>query len=37
MGVDASAVGGVSVGEVREAVVLYNADPPVLAPGDFSR
>ena len=32
MGVDASAVGGVSVGEVREAVVLYNADPPVRAP-----
>ena len=25
-------VGGVSVGEVREAVVLYNADPPVRAP-----
>lgn len=32
MGVDASAVGGVSVGEAREAVVLHNADPPVLAP-----
>lgn len=32
MGVDASAVGGVSVGEVREAVVLHDADPPVYAP-----
>ena len=35
MGVDASAVGGVSVGEVREAVVLYNADPPVRAPNSW--
>lgn len=32
VGVDAPAVGGVSVGEAREAVVLYNADPPVRAP-----
>lgn len=32
VGVDASAVGGVSVGEAREAVVLHNADPPVRAP-----
>lgn len=32
MGVDASAVGGVSVGEAREAVVLHNADPTVRAP-----
>lgn len=32
MGVDASVVGGVSVGEAREAVVLHNADPPVHAP-----
>ena len=32
MGVDASVVGGVSVGEAREAVVLHNADPPVRAP-----
>ena len=31
MGVDASVVGGVSVGEAREAVVLHNADPSVLA------
>ena len=31
MGVDASVVGGVSVGEAREAVVLHNADPPVRA------
>lgn len=32
VGVDASVVGGVSVGEAREAVVLHNADPPVRAP-----
>lgn len=32
VGVDASVVGGVSVGEAREAVVLHNADPPVHAP-----
>ena len=32
MSVDASLVGGVSVGEAREAVVLHNADPPVRAP-----
>lgn len=32
VGVDASVVGGVSVGEARETVVLYNADPPVRAP-----
>lgn len=32
LGVDASVVGGVSVGEAREAVVLHNADPPVRAP-----
>lgn len=32
MGVDASVVGGVSVGEVREAAVLYNTNPPVHAP-----
>lgn len=32
VGVDASAGGGVSVGEAREAVVLHNADPPVRAP-----
>ena len=32
MGVDASVLGGVSVGEAREAVVLHNADPPVRAP-----
>lgn len=32
VGVDASVVGGVSVGEAHEAVVLYNADPPVRAP-----
>lgn len=32
MGVDASVVGGVSVGEAREAIVLHNADPPVRAP-----
>ena len=31
MGVDASVVGGVSVGEAREAGVLHNADPSVLA------
>lgn len=32
VGVDASVVGGVSIGEAREAVVLHNADPPVRAP-----
>lgn len=32
VGVDASVVGGVSVGEAREAGVLHNADPPVRAP-----
>lgn len=32
MGIDASAVGDMSVGEAREAVVLYNADPSVCAP-----
>lgn len=32
VGVDASVVGDVSVGEAREAVVLHNADPPVRAP-----
>lgn len=32
VGLDASVVGGVSVGEAREAVVLHNADPPVRAP-----
>lgn len=32
VGVDASVVVGVSVGEAREAVVLHNADPPVRAP-----
>lgn len=32
VGVDASVVGGASVGEAREAVVLHNADPPVRAP-----
>lgn len=32
MGVDVFVVGGVSVGEAREAVVLHNADPPVRAP-----
>lgn len=32
VGVDVSVVGGVSVGEARETVVLHNADPPVLAP-----
>lgn len=32
VGVDASVVGGVSVGEAREAVVLHNVDPPVRAP-----
>lgn len=32
MGVDVFVVGDVSVGEAREAVVLYNADPPVRAP-----
>lgn len=31
VGVDASVVGGVSVGEAREAVVLHDADPPVRA------
>lgn len=31
VGVDASVVGGVSVGEAREAAVLHNADPSVLA------
>lgn len=31
MGVDASVVGGVSVGEAREAGVLHNADPSVPA------
>lgn len=31
VGVDASVVGGVSIGEAREAVVLHNADPPVRA------
>lgn len=31
VGVDTSVVGGVSVGEAREAVVLHNADPSVLA------
>lgn len=32
VGVDAPVIGGVSVGEAREAVVLRNADPPVRAP-----
>ena len=32
LGVDASVIGGVSVGEARETVVLHNADPPVRAP-----
>lgn len=32
VGVYASVVGDVSVGEAREAVVLHNADPPVRAP-----
>lgn len=32
MGVDASVVGSVSVGEAREAVALHYADPPVRAP-----
>lgn len=32
MGIDASAVGGVSVGEAHEVVVLHNADPTVRAP-----
>lgn len=32
VGIDASAVGGVSVGEAREAGVLHNADPSVRAP-----
>ena len=32
VGVDASVVGYVSVGEAREAVVLHNTDPPVRAP-----
>lgn len=32
VGVDAPVFGNVSVGEAREAVVLYNADPPVRAP-----
>lgn len=31
VGVDASAVGDVPVGEAREAVVLHNADPSVRA------
>lgn len=31
VGVDASVVGGVSVGEAREAGVLHNADPSVFA------
>lgn len=31
VGVDASAFGNVSVGEAREAGVLHNADPSVLA------
>lgn len=30
--VDASVVGGLSVGKAREAVVLHDADPPVCAP-----
>lgn len=32
VGVDASVVGGLSVGKAREAVVLHDADPPVCAP-----
>lgn len=32
VGVDAFVVGGLSVGEAREAVVLHDADPPVCAP-----
>ena len=32
VGVDAYVVGGVPVGEAREAVVLHNTDPPVRAP-----
>ena len=32
MDVDASVVGGVSVGEACETVVLHNANPPVRAP-----
>lgn len=32
VGVDASVVGDVLVGEAHEAVVLHNADPPVRAP-----
>lgn len=32
MGVDASVVGDVSVGEAREAGVLHNADSPVRTP-----
>lgn len=32
VGVDASVIGNVSVGEACEAVVLHNADPPVRAP-----
>lgn len=32
VGVDASVIGGVSVGEARETVVLHNADPPVRPP-----
>lgn len=32
MGVDVSVFGNVSVGEAREAVVLHNAGPSVLAP-----
>ena len=31
VGVDASVVGGVSVGEARESAVLHNADPSVFA------
>lgn len=31
VGVDAPAVGDVSVGEAREVVVLHNTDPPVRA------
>lgn len=32
MGVDASVVGGVPVGEAREAVVPHDTDPPVRTP-----
>lgn len=32
VGVDAPVIGGVSIGEARETVVLHNADPPVRAP-----